>query len=205
MKTIDLTQTIFLDIETKPSSEPMPSLVKVDGRLKDPQKIAEDALRKSMLDPCVGQIFCIGLAVDDGDVFTLNHDREEDLMLSFDEWLSNYSFPKIVGHNIIDFDGHWLFVKGLRYGLKNVIANFMDSSRLVDTMKAMDGPAWKKMVSQNRMSYALLGNPGKGDMDGSMVYDALVEGRMREVVEYCIHDVTVLRQCYRKLHEHGLC
>lgn len=216
MKTSEAIQTIFLDIETAPGPEPSLDQFEADKRLKDPAKIAanleekkEKEWRNSLLNPFEGEIFCICVAVDDDEVFhfaqTMERlDSEQTMMIAFDTWLANFSFPRLVGHNIIEFDAHWLFIKGLKYQQKNVVAAFMDDSGLKDTMRAMDGPSWKKMTSLDKMSKTLLGHSAKNDVDGSMVFDLLMDGQQQKVIDYCKQDVDILRRCYRKLESFGL-
>lgn len=216
MKTSEARQTIFLDIETAPGPEPRLDQFEADKRLKDPEKVAanleekkDKAWRSSLLDPFEGEIFCICVAVDDDEVFhfaqTMEQpDSEQIMMIAFDTWLADFSFPRLVGHNIIEFDAHWLFVKGLKYQLKNIVANFMDDSSLKDTMRAMSGPAWKKMTSLDKMSKVLLGHSAKNDVDGSMVFDLLMNGEQQKVINYCKQDVDILRKCYRRLEIFGL-
>jgi predicted PolB exonuclease-like 3'-5' exonuclease len=213
MKTEEATQTIFLDIETAPGEEPHVSDFEPKANLKDPEKIRADleekkekAWRSSMLDPFAGKVYVIGLAVDGTQPFYIFNEDEKQMMESFDEWLSNYSYPRIVAHFGFTFDFQWLFYKGLKYGLRNVVMAFgkHGPSRLVDTAPIMDNLAWKTYVSQDKMSQLLLGKSGKTDMDGSMVFDALMEGKGEKVRLYCLDDVATLRECYYVLDGYGL-
>jgi len=210
METKDAIATIYLDIETKPGEEPRLDSFSADKRLKDPVKIADDLeekkekkWRQSMLDPYDGGIYCIGLAVNLNKPFVLHSDNEEELIRDFDEWLIDYSYPRVVGHNIIDFDGYWLFVKGLKYRAKNVVEVFSHTRMMIDTMRLMDGGAWKKMTSQDKMARTL-GFPGKGDIDGSKVFDYLKAGKGEAIRAYCISDVDTLRKCHIELEAMGV-
>ena len=214
MKTAEAINTIFLDIETKPGEEPNLEDFEPKANLKDPEKIRADleekkdkAWRSSMLDPFTGGIYCIGIAVDDGQPFSFFHDDEKHMMELFDEWLSNYSFPRIVSHFGNTFDFQWLFYKGLKYKLKTVVSAFSKggTTKLIDTAPIMDNLAWKTYVSQDKMSKLLLGRPGKGEIDGSMVFDLIRKGEGHRVIKYCVEDdVPTLRECYYELDKYGL-
>jgi hypothetical protein len=43
------------------------------------------------------------------------------------------------------------------------------------------------------------GIPGKGDMDGSKVWDAVKNGEIDKVAEYCHDDVDKLRQIHKRM------
>lgn len=213
MKTADLTATIYLDIETAPGVVPRLDSFTADKRLKDPKKILDDleekrdkAWRQSLLDPFEGAIFVIGLAVNNEKPFGI-WGEEKDLMNDFDKWLVNHSFPRIIAHFGNTFDFQWLFYKGLKYKLKNVVSTFCKggNARLIDTALVMDNLDWKKYISLDKMSRLLLGKSAKTDVDGSMVFDLLKEGKGDKVIQYCIeNDVPILRECCIELEKYGL-
>jgi len=212
METKDATVTIYLDIETWSGEPPSKNSIVADGRLKDPVKIADDinkkwdeAWRKQSLDSMKGEVWCIGIAVDDGPTLCLKGKSEKETMQLLEEELIHCTYPRIVGHNILEFDALWLFHKGLKYGLGAVVYNFSgDRVRwLVDTMKIMKGPAWKVYVSLDNMAKTL-GFEGKGAIDGSMVHDMVLAGKDEQIMNYCKADVNLLRKCYKRLNELGL-
>jgi hypothetical protein len=164
----------------------------------------DEAWRKQSLDPHKGEVFCIGVAVNDEEPFCIVGADEEETMRQLETELEGYGmFPKIYGHNIIEFDGYWLFLKGLKYGLPATVGMFSQKRNLIDTMALLDGPAWKKMVSQDKMA-DILGVQGKGWITGGMVHDLIVHGMGDTVCEYVCSDVTTLRECAKKLSKYGL-
>jgi hypothetical protein len=210
MKTGEATPKIYLDIETFSGEKPPLDSFTADGRLKDPAKISDDLLkkqdagwRKQSLDPYKGEVFCIGVALNDDPASCLWAGDEGTTMKLFEEYIKRFPGANIYGHNLIDFDAYWLFVKGLQYGLKNVVTTFSNKYNLKDTMLAMDGAAWKKMTSLDKMAKTL-GFEGKGDITGAMVHDMVLEGKGDRVCQYCISDVEILRNCANKLSEYGL-
>jgi DNA polymerase elongation subunit (family B) len=204
--------TLVIDIETFAGEKPDPSEIKAPSNYKSEESIkkyqeanADKEWRKQALSSINGRVWCIGYALNDEEPGCLTGNTEKDLMFQFDEMLSGLGYPTIVAHNGLDFDFLFLFHRALKYGCVNIINKFGEkSSLLVDTMKIMDGPSWKKMTSLDNMC-KLLGVEGKGDVDGSMVHDMVLAGEYDKITEYCIHDVVVLKKCYLKLKEYGLC
>jgi predicted PolB exonuclease-like 3'-5' exonuclease len=213
MRTSEAIANIYLDIETFGGDKPPLEDITPDGRLKDPDKIAadiekkqDDIWRKQALDSVKGIVLCVGLAVNDEPAICIVGKSEEETLTLFDEELHKYSHPRIIAHNGFEFDFLFLFHRGLKHGLPNLVNKFCGSgsSILVDTFKIMSGPAWKKYVSLDNMS-KLLGFDGKGDIDGSMVHDMYLSGKVDQICDYCKSDVEVLRSCYKKLYDYGLC
>jgi len=213
MDTADLRSVIYLDIETWSGTTPLMGDIKAPANYKDPAKILQyqkdnhdKEWRKQSLDAHKGEVFCVGLAIDDNEPFCLVGEAgidEKGVLEQLDKELQNYSYPTIVGHNLLDFDALWLFYKGLKYRLANVVNAFSNKSSLRDTMKMMDGPSWKTMVSLDKMC-TLLGFEGKGDISGADVHDLIKSGQGNKVCTYCISDVSLLRQCYKELSKYGL-
>ena len=206
--------------------------VKADSRLKDPAKIEADitkkrdvltellpvliqegegarlnlqdmAWRSQSLDPYKGEVFCIGVAVGDDTSTCLWAPDEHRTMILLEAFLEHHPMAHYYAHNGIDFDYYWLFVKGLKYKLPRVIRAFSNKYVLKDTMKAMDGAAWKKMTSLDKMAETL-GFAGKGDITGADVHDMVLEGKGDQVCAYCESDVNILRNCAKELAKYGL-
>jgi len=210
MKTGDATHLVFLDIETFSGEKPCLDEFTADGRLKDPVKIEGDLLkkqeagwRKQSLDPFKGEVIVIGLAIDDQEPFCIAESTEKGTLIAFDAWLYDYMNCNVIGHNIIDFDGYWLFIKGLKYSLPHIVHKFCDKIWLKDTMIMMDGPSWKRMTSLDKMAKNF-GQSGKGDIDGGMVHDMYLDGKIEQIKSYCQSDVGILRECYKALNASGI-
>lgn len=211
METKQAQDIVFIDIETIAGPKPDLDSIVPDARLKDPVKIQADkeakldkAWRAQALDSIKGQIYCIGLARNDDPVEVIVGIDEAETLEMMDIWLHDLHSPKFIGHNIIDFDALFLFHRGLKYRQKGVVYHFQDSQRMRDTMRIMDGPAWKKMVSQDKMTMLLTGKPGKGKYTGKDVHDLVLNGKGDEVIAYCGDDVKCLRNNYRILNSMGI-
>jgi len=210
-KTEDLTNVIFLDIETWAGDKPSLEDIVPDARLKDPDKIRADkeakrdkVWRAQALSPIKGQVFCIGMAVDDEPSFAIVGADEQEVLEMLDIELAAYSFPKIVGHNLYDFDALFLYYKGLKYRMKNVVNAFSDKTNLIDTMVLLNGTSWKTMTSLDNMAKLLLGRSAKDDITGKDVHDLILAKQGDRVLEYCKNDVKILRDCYRVLNSMGI-
>jgi len=177
----------------------------------------EEAFRKTALDPWAGQIVCIAYKLDDdefGDeeVMGMWGTDEERLITAFSETLQQYdrklkdkmSVVHFVGHNIKSFDIPYLYLRAAKYDLKwlqQVIPNGFQRDRIYDTMEMCAVTARMtpdKYVSLDK-ACRFFGLDGKGDIDGSMVYDLYKEGRYQEISDYCKADVEKVIELHKRL------
>lgn len=217
---------ITLDLETCPSqSEELRAEflanVKAPAQYKKPESIAEwlkenaeaeaeAAWRKTSFDGAYGHICVIGVAFDD----------EPAVALHSSEWLKDEAFilesffaqldqhiakqanvrPLFVGHNLVEFDLRFLFQRSVVLGVKPsrhipFMAKPWDDS-VFDTMSRWAG--MKDRVKLDKLAKAF-GMEGKGDIDGSKVWDYVRDGKIAEVAEYCRHDVELARAIYKRM------
>jgi hypothetical protein len=60
---------------------------------------------------------------------------------------------------------------------------------------------WGGSTSLKKLVYALgLENPKNGGIDGANLYDAFLEERFEEIYKYCMRDVKVTRNAWRKMN-----
>lgn len=177
-------------------------------------KAIDEAVRKTALDTSICQIVCIAWAWDDEPVQSVEGLDEADLLRRFwkemtradDSAYEDFGFrrelaPCVIAHNSgFDIRGIW------RRSIINrvsparwwpVDARPWDAGRIRDTMIMWEGVGGR--ISLDRLC-KLLGLAGKGDVDGSMVWDLVRAGRLNEVAAYCRDDVGErLRPVYRRL------
>ena len=204
------TKTVFLDIETYYSEDKVKlEDVKVPANYKKEeiiQKYKEDNLdkawMKTALDPLQGRIYCVGVAVNDGEVNVLHGKNEKDTLEMLENYLSELSYFKVVAHNGNDFDYPFLFFRAIKHGNVSIRNTFSgkDGTQLLDSMRIADGTSWKTMKSLDKLC-KLIGIKGKGDITGDMVPKLILEGRGEEVIPYCGEDIANLRKVYLALGE----
>lgn len=217
---------ITLDIETCPSQSPelkaeFLANVKAPAQYKKPESIAEwlkenaeaeaeVAWRRTSFDGAYGHVCVIGLAVDDNEPVALYdadwHANEADVLRQFFSAIDAACAaqpnvrPIFVGHNLVEFDLRFLFQRAVVLGVKPsrhipFTAKPWDDS-VFDTMTRWSG--LKDRVKLDKLAKAC-GLEGKGDIDGSMVWDYVRDGRIAEIAEYCRHDVALARAIYRRM------
>ncbi|HJV75393.1 MAG TPA: hypothetical protein VJ654_14295 [Noviherbaspirillum sp.] len=217
---------IYIDIETCPSqSEELKAEflanVKAPAQYKKPESIAEwlkenaeaeadAAWRKTSFDGAYGHVCVIGLALDDKPAFTLYdddwHTNEAEVLANAFEWIEKAcsehpnTRPVFVGHNLVEFDLRFMFQRAVVLGVKPsryipFTAKPWDDS-VFDTMTRWSG--LKDRVKLDKLAKAF-GMDGKGDIDGSQVWDYVRDGRISEIAEYCKHDVELARAIYRRM------
>jgi hypothetical protein len=161
--------------------------------------------RKTSFSGLAGQLLMIGIAIDDEAPFVLYGDEPLILdgfkhVLADVQKSANMGLPVFVGHNLIDFDLPFIFHRSVMLGVAPHItfpvAPSRYSERIYDTMVKWAG--FGNRVKLDTLAQAL-GVGGKGDIDGSMVYDYYAAGRVDELVEYCKNDVAMTRAVYQRM------
>lgn len=177
-------------------------------------EVGDQQWRKTSFDGAHGMICCIGAAFDDDKPMSCwNPDyaqHEATILREFFASLEGFRVkhhmarPVFVGHNISGFD--------IRFVYQRAIINHVPvplwwpinarpwDDVMFDTMVQWAG--FKDRISLDGLCSAL-GIEGKTGMDGSMVCDAVLDGRIAEVAEYCEHDVLITRECYKRMTYRG--
>lgn len=215
--------TIYLDIETLPSFNPqvrenLGKKIKPPATYKKPESIqqwmdenfakeTDEAHRKTSFDGALGHVCAIGYAIDDAtpNVFYAKPEKEEEILRDFFHCITIFcqsirTKPTFVGHNLVNFDLNFLRKRAIVLDVKPSSyipfkAKPWDDS-IFDTMTQWDA---KNNISLDNLCKAL-GIEGKDGIDGSMVYDMVLQGRLEEVAEYCKHDVEITRSVYRRMN-----
>lgn len=112
----------------------------------------------------------------------------------------------IVGHNIRRFDILFLWQRCVVLRIKPpnwlLLARADNKYRpeyVLDTMELCGTTTGKPFGPGLNRVCAALGITGKGDIDGSKVYDAIMSGRYDEAAEYCGDDVRRVRTLARRI------
>ena len=171
------------------------------------EQSANEDWRKTSFNGGLGRVLMIGVAIDDDEPIVFYHENEAEVLSQFRAHLdvviklAHNTRPTFIGHNVIDFDLKFLYH---RYVVNNIKPHFtlpINPSRysdaVHDTMYRWAGFGGR--VSLDTLA-GYLGLEGKGEIDGSKVFDYYNEGRIDELIEYCAHDVTLTRQIHKRLY-----
>lgn len=210
---------ITLDIETIPSQLPwvkeyIAATVKPPGTMKKQETIdkwiaeeKENAISESMdkcsFDGAMNHIICIGVAIDDAPavaVYAKTIDDEKIILNEFYDLIRPYEFGTVfIGHNISGFDLKVIRQRSMVLGIKPLDFIPFNSKpwelNPYDTMAQWDQ---KNSVKLDKIARAF-GIEGKGDVDGSMVYQMWKDGKFDEIAQYCKDDVELTRRVYKKM------
>lgn len=169
------------------------------------------AIAKTSLDGGLGQIVCIGWAVNDDApqhmvVADLSPDQERGMLR---DWYSvllglhstGGQRPLIVGHNHIAFDLPFIWKRSVVHGVRPPMWFPRDpkpwGEAAFDTMLQWAG--MRDRISMNRLC-RVLGIPGKGDgPTGADVWPMVQAGKLADVARYCEDDVARTRAIYKRL------
>ena len=216
---------VYFDLETIPSQSPQ-YFQRVRGKIKPPGNIkkaesietwmaenadqaAFDEISKSSFDGGRGHICTIAWAKNDGEIKCFHAAtlaEEKPLIAAFFNDLDPYHSQTLVGHNIIGFDIGFLRKRAIALGVKLPAPTTFPrdpkpwDKKIQDTMVMWAG-------SGNRVSMDdlcdILGIPGKGDFNGSMVADAWLNGQHSTIAEYCADDINRTREIHKRFMAAG--
>ena len=228
---------IYFDIETIPAQDPVAiELIKADiekqklsvkapSNYKDEEKIAsyikaeiekldaefDATYRKTSFDGGLGEICCIGYAIDDKPPVSIYGGSEAIILRQFYEDIigqynpSSQQRPTFIGHNIVSFDLRFLFQRSVMNNVKPPMiipfsAKPWDES-IFDTMTAWAG--FGNRVSLDKLckifNIPLKGSEIGEEIDGSKVWDFYQAGRIADIARYCEGDVERTRQAYKRM------
>lgn len=220
---------VVVDIETIPCHDAQQSLIRRPRRSRGFIRAiferfpSEEDIQQTALDWTLGRILCIGtLVLDDEnridapEAFLSNIDPKDDFAQSIakeaDALRRFWSFVQpndyFIGHKILDFDLPFIWNRSLicnvrpscplHLGHKTVQYTF-------DTMQVWshwpDSPQVRLFVSLDRLSKVLALGCKSGS--GDQVYKSWVNREFDRVRDYCLNDVRLEAELYRKLTSGG--
>jgi DNA polymerase elongation subunit (family B) len=217
---------IFVDIETLPPDEEVREQLAVEltchCKENNPAGVTTDGLeqefRKLALSGEMGRVLAVGVIVErDNEILhqgiigrdratRLFHLDEERTLRSFWRLLNGFDTERdlIIGHNIFDFDLSFLLKRSVIHRVKPPVKLSFARYRsrpIYDTMCEWSQWSWKGRVSLDRLAKALGLESSKGQgIDGSRVYDYFCKGCHEEIAAYCMRDVELVRQIYRRMN-----
>lgn len=224
---------LYIDIETIPSQSPgsladlWESKIKPPGNITKPETLAawrkekapqllEEAYHRTSLDSALGEIWCIGFAIDDDEPRVFQRDLwgsdlqdidgERRLLEDFADAIPEHRAPQIIGFNHIAFDLPFIAHRAAicRVSMPRYIRASIQippwkaaGDLYFDTMVAWAGP--RGSISLDKLS-RILGLEGKGNgPTGADVWPMIQAGRYDNVATYCAADVERTRAIYQVL------
>ena len=209
---------LFLDIETLPGDESVreqiarethppagyttPDALKRWEEKEKPAQV-EYAHRRTSLRGHAGRILCVGYIKE-------APDRYEENVLTGDEpailrafWDLVRDVDLFVGFNVLDFDLKFIVQRSVVCRVppsRPISFRRFQQEPVYDVMREWEVWSTRDTISLDRLSRALgLESPKSGGVDGSQVYDFYLAGRLQEIYDYCLRDVRVTREIYRRM------
>ena len=204
---------LVLDIETVSRSvEEIPeraleylfkSLERDAPEPEDLERRREDMISRFGLDPTTGRVIVIGLLDVDTRVETaFADDSEKELLSKFWDWLAANEHEPYVTFNGKRFDIPFLNVRSAIHGLtpsKVIPADPLTTRPHFDVREVFEGNDRRRRGSLDFFT-AIFGVPSpKAKMDGAQVNDAYAEGRLDDIVQYCLEDCRATAAIYERL------
>jgi len=224
---LDVLQRIHADAEKETKQIKAPSNYKDEAKIVEyiTQKSNEildgvdDTWRKTSFDGGYGHICVIGFMIQGSNPIALYKEGDDHvaneigIIKSFyeilqDAYIPNEGLVKLIGHNLVNFDLRFLYQRSIVLGIKPPSFITFDakpwSENVFDTMIKWAGVG--NRVSLNKLA-DILGVGQKGiegeEFDGSMVWDAVKNGEIAKVAEYCKQDVRLTADIYNRLNFNG--
>ena len=179
---------------------------------------ADKLHRKTSFDGALGEIISIAWAIDDNPVDVIYRDNlliddEKKLLVDFFDEISKLTddhgqrttISTWIGHYLTGFDLRFLWQRCVINGIKPSVIIPYDAKpwdpRVFDTKLEWTGASssYSGIGKLGDMSQAF-GFKGKGDLDGSKVYDYWIAGCIEEIAEYNKEDVEMCRRLYKKMN-----
>jgi predicted PolB exonuclease-like 3'-5' exonuclease len=176
---------------------------------------AMEQYRKQSFDGLYGEIISIAWAIDDAAinvVYRKNEESEALLIKTFFDSITDLTdfhgnrifISTWVGHYITGFDLRFLWQRCVVNGIRPSVPIPYDAkpwdSKVFDTKVAWTGLGNYSGAGKLNDIAKAFGLEGKGDLDGSKVYDYWLSGRIDEIAEYNMHDVEMCRAIYKRMN-----
>lgn len=170
---------------------------------EDLERRREDMIARFGLDPTTGRIVVIGLLDVETRAETVFSDASEVQLLSrFWEWLAGNEHAPYVTFSGKRFDVPFLNIRSAIHGLKPskvIPAEPMSTYPHFDVREVFEGNDRRRRGSLDYFT-AIFGLPSpKTKMDGAKVNDAYAEGRLNDIVQYCLEDCRATAGLYERL------
>lgn len=204
-------RVVTIDIETLPAAETVECLA-----LAADEKKTEEVQRKTALSGDFGRILCIGYTDERADgtrrMGVIGFDKESktfhlderqmlerfwNLMRGF-----NPSRDRVVGHNIFEFDLRFILKRSRINGIcptAELSFRRYANQPVYDTMCEWECWSRDKIKLEHLAAAFSLPSSKTEDIDGGKVFELYQAGRHQEIFDYCLRDVRLTREIYRRM------
>lgn len=206
---------VTIDIETLPAAEPHDIFLGEKDKASDAK--IQEAYTKTALSGDFGRILCIGYSEEHpgrpvsetliGWDSNQNRLHADERLILEEFWAKMNGFdPRrdiIVGHNIFEFDLRFIFkrsvINRVRPTVELSFAKYR-SQPIFDTMCEWECWSYGSRISLDKLAFALsLPSSKSDDVNGSRIFDLYLAGRYEEIRDYCLRDVRLTRQVYKRM------
>lgn len=209
----------YIDIETLPTDnvavkKQLLDSLKPPGNMKKPETIQawlddpanlSSAVHKTGLSGLHGQIACLGIAQDTGDVEILSGTEQEILrdflcLVRQQRPDGRHDQSTLIGHNIINFDAPFINQRMLVHGMGPLFPFGTKpwDAPMDDTM-TMFGANNRDYIKLVDLCLSLGVDKPLDEIDGSEVADAWKNGHYEKVFQHCESDIIATRACYQHM------
>lgn len=214
----DTRTRLFLDIETLPGDDSVREHIAREthppASISDPEalerweaeqkpELVENTYRRTSLRGHAGRILCVGYIKEAPGLYdegVLAGDEPAILRAFWDLVLDVDLF---VGFNVLDFDLKFIAQRSVVCRVppsRPISFRRYQQEPVYDVMREWEAWSTRDYISLDTLSRALgMESPKTGGVDGGQVYDFYLAGRLQEVYEYCLRDVRVTRDIYRRM------
>ncbi len=201
-----------IDIETLPANK-SDNCLALQKTIKQPDEV----FLKTALSGDFGRILCIGYIDDkrDGQISSgvIGWDNqiksfaktEKQILVEFWQRMADFhpNFDRIVGHNIFDFDLRFILKRSRFHQVKpSVDLSFARyrNQPIYDTMCEWECWNFGTKVSLDRLAQIFsLPTSKSEEVNGSCIYELFQAGRYQEIRDYCLKDVELTREIFRRM------
>ncbi len=173
-------------------------------------KLEYETFLKTSFSGLYGEIIVIGCAIDNYEPFAVSRDPGEPEKNMLARWWEDIflaigpnEFPLWIGHNVCEFDLRFLFHRCV---INNIMPRiplpYNDrpwSKNVYDTLYEFMGNN-KSGGSLDAIAKALYLDGKTENMKGSDVWPEYQKGNINKIARYCIGDVSLTREIYKRLN-----
>jgi len=197
---------LYLDIETIPSPEESKEMhVGILKKRKNNEDKTDGEVHESTsFEGTFGRICCIAIIKENGEGKIIQQETfkgtEKEILTKF--WDTARDVHQFIGHNIWAFDLPFIYKRSIINRIRprtDISFARYRNVPIYDTM--VEWELWNMQKSQKLDTLAkVFGLPtSKDEMDGSMVSSYFKEGKIDEICTYCMKDVVLTREVYKKM------